>query len=156
MLNRNSPRVNRIPGVRVAVVLAAGVLLGACASPGEGKAVIRPARRSLPAGERTEYGVASWHGPSRFSRESRTASGRKWMNHEFIAAHKHFPLGSFVRVTNLRNGRQVTVQITDRGPYVRGRVIDLSPAAADRLEMRGGGVAQVRIEAVESGLASAD
>ncbi len=133
---------------RLAPLLATSValLLGACTT--DPKAVVPiPARASRVAG-RSEEGIASWHGPGRFSRQSRTASGRKWINSESIAAHKTWPLGTMVRVTNKRNGRNTTVQIIDRGPYVRGRVIDLSPRAAEDLGFKPHGIAYVRIEAM--------
>ncbi|MEM0897591.1 MAG: septal ring lytic transglycosylase RlpA family protein [Verrucomicrobiota bacterium] len=89
-----------------------------------------------------ERGIASWYGreggPS-------TSSGERYRPSALTAAHKTLPLGSKVRVTNLRNGRSVTVRINDRGPFVRGRVIDCSRAAADRLEFRSRGVTEVHI-----------
>lgn len=93
-----------------------------------------------------EYGEASWHGPFFLSSESRTASGKKWWNFKLIAAHKTLPLGSEVRVTNLENERQVKVKIIDRGPYIEGRIIDLSPRAARKLDMKEQGVARVKLE----------
>ena len=95
-----------------------------------------------------EYGVASWHGPNRNSRESRTASGKKWNNGDLIAAHKSLPLGTFVQVTHLKTNRVVIVQIVDRGPYVRGRIVDLSPRAAEASGITGSGVGKVKVEVV--------
>lgn len=90
-----------------------------------------------------ERGVASWYGreggPS-------TSSGERYRPSAMTAAHKTLPLGSKVRVTNLRNGRSVTVRINDRGPFVRGRVIDCSRAAADRLDFKSRGVTDVHIK----------
>jgi len=65
-----------------------------------------------------------------------------------IAAHKSLPFGTRVRVTNLDNGRSIVVTIVDRGPFVRGRVIDVSPLAADALGFRGRGVTKVRLEVI--------
>jgi rare lipoprotein A len=68
---------------------------------------------------------------------TKTASGRKLSNHALTAAHKSLPFGTKVRVTNRKNGRSVIVTITDRGPFVRGRVIDLTPAGARALGFNG-------------------
>ncbi len=73
-------------------------------------------------------GLASWYGPGFHSR--RTASGRRYDMHEMTAAHKTLPFGTLVRVTNARTGASTIVEITDRGPFLRHRVIDLSMAAA--------------------------
>ena len=66
-----------------------------------------------------------------------------------VAAHRSLAFGTQVRVTNVRNGKQVTVRINDRGPFVRGRIIDLSRAAAERIGMIDQGIARVRIETLE-------
>jgi rare lipoprotein A len=80
-----------------------------------------------------------------------TASGERFDNGKLTAAHRTLPFGTKVRVTNLENGRSVTVRVNDRGPFVKGRVIDLSYAAAQRLEMVRTGVARVRLEPVGGG-----
>lgn len=100
-----------------------------------------------------ERGQASWYGPGFHGR--RTASGARFDQNALTAAHRQLPLGSRVTVTNLENGRSVRVAINDRGPYVDGRVIDLSRAAAHRLGMIGDGVVRVRIEATPQELAAA-
>lgn len=103
----------------------------------------------------TQVGKASWYGPGFHGRQ--TASGDSFDQNALTAAHRRLPLGSTVTVTNLQNGRSVTVLINDRGPFVRGRVIDLSRAAARDLGMTKAGVARVRIERVdEPGDATAD
>jgi len=89
-------------------------------------------------------GRASWYGP-RFAGR-RTASGERFDPRKLTAAHKTLPLGTRVRVTNLHNGRSVLVRINDRGPYVGGRVIDLSQAAARQLGMLRRGVASVIVQ----------
>jgi len=91
-----------------------------------------------------ETGLASWYGLREQGRP--TASGAAFDMHRMTAAHPSLPLGTRVRVTNLENGRTVVVRITDRGPYVAGRVIDLSYAAARALGMLDRGVARVRLE----------
>jgi len=91
-------------------------------------------------------GQASWYGYRFHGR--RTASGEPFDATEYTAAHRSLPLGTKVRVTNLRNGRSVVVRINDRGPYVGGRIIDLSKAAARAIGMLGSGTAPVRMEIV--------
>jgi rare lipoprotein A len=76
----------------------------------------------------------------------RTASGQVFRQYQYTAAHRTWRFGTEVRVTNLRNGRNVVVTITDRGPYVRGRGLDLSVAAAQALGATGSGVVPVRLE----------
>ena len=93
-----------------------------------------------------EVGVASFYG-ARFHRLL-TASGERFNMYGMTAAHRTLPFGTRVRVTNLRNGRAVVVQINDRGPFVKGRVIDLSYAAARKLLMVQRGTEHVRIELI--------
>jgi rare lipoprotein A (peptidoglycan hydrolase) len=90
-----------------------------------------------------QTGVASWYGPG-FHGQS-TASGERYDQNALTAAHRTLPLGTRVKVTNLSNGKSVHVRINDRGPYVRGRVIDLSRGAARKLGMEKRGVGKVRI-----------
>jgi len=93
----------------------------------------------------TTTGVASWYGPG-FDGKT-TASGERFNQNHLTAAHRTLPFGSVVRVTNLHNGRSVEVRINDRGPFVRGRVIDLSKAAAREIGLveRGIGTVEVRV-----------
>ena len=79
----------------------------------------------------------------------RTANGETHDQNAMVAAHRSLAFGTQVRVTNVRNGKQVTVRINDRGPFVRGRIIDLSRAAAERIGMIDQGIARVRIETLE-------
>ncbi|BAY24335.1 rare lipoprotein A [Calothrix sp. NIES-2100] len=92
----------------------------------------------------TLNGMASWYGYD--GSGSRTASGKRFHPEGMTAAHRSLPFGTRVRVTNTRNGRSVVVSITDRGPYIRGRILDLSAGAARILGMMGSGVAPVKIE----------
>ena len=94
-----------------------------------------------------QRGVASWYG--REEDGGPTASGETFNRHEFTAASRHLPFNTVVRVTNERNGRTVDVRINDRGPYVGGRILDLSEAAADSLDMRDSGTAPVKIQLVQ-------
>ena len=94
-----------------------------------------------------QHGVASWYGPGFHGRK--TASGERFNQYELTAAHKKLPLGTKARVTNLNNGKTIEVEINDRGPYARGRILDLSKAAADRLGMKKAGTTRVRVEVNE-------
>jgi rare lipoprotein A len=91
-----------------------------------------------------QLGRVSWYGPGFHGR--RTANGEIFDTHDLTMAHRSLPLGTTVRVTNLENGRSVVVRVNDRGPYVRGRVADLSHAAAQRLGFVDDGVVKARIE----------
>ncbi|SAK88743.1 RlpA-like lipoprotein [Caballeronia arationis] len=91
-----------------------------------------------------QQGRASWYGRPFHGRK--TASGERYDMHALTAAHRTLPLASWVRVTNTANQKVVVVKINDRGPYARGRVIDLSYAAAAALGMRGAGTEKVKIE----------
>ena len=93
-----------------------------------------------------EEGIASWYGPGFHGR--RTASGERYNMYDFTAAHKILPMGTRVLVINLENGRRTVVRINDRGPFVKGRIIDLSYAAARALGMVEKGTAKVRIIAL--------
>lgn len=92
-----------------------------------------------------EVGEASWYGPGFHGRE--TASGETFDQRKMTAAHPSLPLGTEAEVTNLENKKKVEVEITDRGPYVKDRAIDLSKAAAKKLDMKEEGVSKVKIEA---------
>ena len=94
-----------------------------------------------------EEGLASWYGGKFQGR--RTASGEIFDTRQLTAAHRSLPFGTRVLVTNLENGRSVEVRINDRGPFVAGRVVDLSRAAATALGIIGPGLARVRVERVE-------
>ena len=91
-----------------------------------------------------EKGLASWY--SYPARTRRTASGEWFDAQELTAAHRTLPLPCMVEVTNLENGRSINVRVNDRGPFVQGRIIDLSRAAADRLGFSGRGTAEVRVK----------
>jgi rare lipoprotein A len=88
---------------------------------------------------------------SYYSQGQRTASGARFNPNGFTAAHRSLPFGTRVRVTNRSNGRSVIVTINDRGPFVRGRIIDLSRGAAQAISMTGAGVARVSLEVLGRG-----
>lgn len=100
-----------------------------------------------PQPGKPQIGVASWYGPGFHGR--RTSNGEVYDQHELTAAHPSLPLGTRVRVTNLDSGRSVDVRVNDRGPFAKGRAIDLSHAAASSIGMIGPGTAPVRIDVVE-------
>ena len=103
---------------------------------------------TAPTGRVTQTGVASWYGPGFHGRTS--ASGSVYDQHDLTAAHQTLPLGTRVMVTNLNNGKSAEVTINDRGPFAKGRILDLSYAAAQTLDMIGAGTAPVRLEVLDS------
>jgi peptidoglycan lytic transglycosylase len=109
------------------------------------------AEPTLPAGAKplaTETGLASWYGPPYHNR--RGSNGEVYNMHAMTAAHRTYPLGSIVRVTNVKTGHTALVRITDRGPFIPGRVLDLSLAAAQKLDVWKPGVAEVKVELMQS------
>jgi rare lipoprotein A len=96
-----------------------------------------------------QVGTASWYGE--YFEGKPTASGESYEMYDLTAAHPTLPLGSYVRVTNLRNGRAVVVKVNDRGPIVPGRIIDLSYGAARVLRFENRGLQRVRLDLVRSG-----
>lgn len=117
--------------------------LAACLPPPAAIEVRDPSRTARVA---SQVGIASWYGPGFHGLT--TASGTVYDQHDFTAAHPTLPMGSRVTVTNLENGRSIEVAINDRGPFVQGRIIDLSYAAANALDMVGQGTTPVRVELV--------
>jgi rare lipoprotein A len=99
---------------------------------------------STKAGKLPQTGQASWYGPKFHGKT--TASGETYDQNGLTAAHVSLPLGSKVKVTNLSNGKSVEVEITDRGPFAKNRIIDLSHAAAKALDMKDSGTTEVRLE----------
>ncbi len=109
------------------------------------------AEPTLPADAKpisTETGLASWYGPPYHNR--RGSNGEVYNMHAMTAAHRTYPLGSIVRVTNVKTGSTALVRITDRGPFIPGRVVDLSLAAAQKLDVWKPGVATVKVELMQS------
>lgn len=107
--------------------------------------------RYLPAvdGDYDETGVASWYGPGFHTKT--TANGETYDQNDLTAAHKTLPMPSYVRVTNLENGRAIVLRVNDRGPYAHGRVIDVSKRAAQLLGFEKQGTAKVRVRIVDQG-----
>jgi rare lipoprotein A len=121
--------------------LGLGMLLGGCSWVPKGAS-------HLDVGIE-DRGVASWYGKSFHGKQ--TANGELFDMEALTAAHRTLPLGSVVRVVNLANGKHLHVRITDRGPYVNSRILDLSRGAAARLGMMEGGLSVVRIQVVAGG-----
>ena len=130
----------RIIAVAVALVLCPG-LLEARVSRGSA-----PLRTRTVESRTVQYGLASWYGPG--CRWHRTASGTLYDDRQLTAAHRSLPLGTTVKVTNLKNGRSVVVKVNDRGPWVRTRLIDVSRAAAVRLGFRHRGLTRVKLTVI--------
>jgi rare lipoprotein A len=161
------------------IFLAIAMLLSSCGGPKHARATVPPTPASTEAGPQpaarlpntnlarpspeendadpsiaasqplaTETGLASWYGPPYHNR--RGSNGEIYNMHAMTAAHRTFPLGSIVRVTNVKTGASAQVRITDRGPFIPGRVIDLSLAAAQKLDIYKPGVAQVKVELLQS------
>ncbi|MBL7993399.1 MAG: septal ring lytic transglycosylase RlpA family protein [Candidatus Kapabacteria bacterium] len=94
-----------------------------------------------------QHGVASWYGPRFHGR--RTANGEIYDMHDFTAAHLTLPLGTVIRVTNTENNKTTLVRVNDRGPYIEGRILDLSYSAAKAIGILGNGTGDVKVEVVE-------
>ncbi|MCC6857483.1 MAG: septal ring lytic transglycosylase RlpA family protein [Bryobacterales bacterium] len=124
----------------LAVAACCALLTAAC---GRRKRVSVPAPAAIGS---VESGIASWYGNPYHGRAA--ANGEIYDMEAMTAAHRTLPFGTWVRVLNLTNNRTVEVRITDRGPFVDGRVIDLSRAAARAIEMIGPGTAPVRLEII--------
>src|SRR5229473_4161115 len=105
-------------------------------------------RRKPTRAKPYQVGTASWYG-SDFHGKA-TASGEPYDMYDFTAAHPTLPIGSWVRVTNLRNGRAVVLRINDRGPVVPGRIIDLSYNTARVLQFKAQGLQRVRLDLVQA------
>ena len=109
-------------------------------------AMVKPDVTAKPETKPVATGKASWYGPGFHGKK--TASGEIFDDAKLTAAHKTLPMGSKAKITNLRNGKSVKVEINDRGPYVADRVIDLSQAAAHAIGMIDRGVVPVRVDLI--------
>jgi rare lipoprotein A len=142
-------------GLMIALLV---VGLGAAQGPNSSEASSAP-HRAVPAkpeirNQTAKYqpyqiGTASWYGD--YFDGKPTASGEDYDMYDMTAAHPTLPLGSYVKVTNLRNGRAVVVKVNDRGPIVQGRIIDLSYGAAQVLKFEDHGLQKVRLDVVKRG-----
>jgi rare lipoprotein A len=141
-------------GLMIAVLV---IGLGAAQGPNNSEASsapdksaqIKPEIQKQAKSQPYQVGTASWYGED-FEGKT-TASGEDYDMYEMTAAHPTLPLGSYVRVTNLHNGRAVVVKVNDRGPIVEGRIIDLSYGAAQALQFQHRGLQRVRLDVVRKG-----
>lgn len=108
----------------------------------------KPVARHQAKTKPYQIGTASWYGENFEGKP--TASGEPYNMYDMTAAHLTLPIGSYVKVTNLRNGKAVVVRVNDRGPIVPGRIIDLSYGAAQALQIRHRGLQRVRLDLVPS------
>ncbi len=147
----------RIANSLAVAVCVASLGAGAAGGPNSseaGKAQIKrkpdSVRHTKPkrAARPYQVGTASWYGE--YFQGKETASGEPYNMHDLTAAHPTLPLGTFVKVTNLRNGRSVVLRINDRGPVVDGRIIDVSYNAARVLGFKARGLQRVRLDLVPS------
>jgi rare lipoprotein A len=135
----------RSPFAGIAPLLILSILFSAACS-------VSPSRARFPAqleGRAIQTGIASWYGPGFHGQL--TASGVIYNQNDLTAAHQTLPLGTRVMVTNLNNGHSIEVLINDRGPFAKGRIIDLSHAAAQAIGMIAPGTASVRVEVIANG-----
>jgi rare lipoprotein A len=120
-----------------------------CAARGTRSSYVSAQHHDVQSDGKASYYADRYHGRT-------TANGETFDVDALTAAHKSLAFGTVVRVTNLKNGKSVTVRINDRGPYVAGRVIDLSPAAARKIDMLRDGVVPVKLHVLRGGTARAD
>jgi rare lipoprotein A len=149
---------------RIAHGLAIGLMivgLGAAQGPNiseakpapVGSVQVQAAARKQVKTKPFQVGTASWYGATFDGKP--TASGEPYDMYDMTAAHLTLPMGSYVKVTNLRNGKSVVVRVNDRGPVVPGRIIDVSYGAAQALEFKSRGLQRVRLDLVEPSQAAA-
>jgi len=145
---------------RIAHGLMIGLMivgLGATQVPNNSEASSAPSRaqikpevpKQIAKNKPYQVGTASWYGEDFEGKP--TASGEDYEMYDMTAAHPTLPLGTYVRVTNLHNGRAVVVKVNDRGPIVEGRIIDLSYGAAQALQFEHRGLQKVRLDLVKAG-----
>ena len=136
--------------IPIVSVVGAGLLLSGCAQyaqesradlrqPAESAASTQPQKAAHTRS--ASFGVASY-----YSYGGRTANGERYNPRQLTAAHRTLPFGTKLLVTNLANGHSVRVRVNDRGPFIRGRIVDVSYAAAQQLDMLGSGVEKVKVE----------
>ncbi|MBI4913497.1 MAG: septal ring lytic transglycosylase RlpA family protein [Acidobacteria bacterium] len=134
-------------------ILACILLMAACARPRSGP---RGLRSGSPGGAYEEVGEASWYGGAGDGFAGRpTASGEIFDPSKLTCAHRTLPLGTYLEVENLANGRRAVLRVNDRGPFAHGRILDASRAGAQELGFLGAGIARVRIRSVDAGGAPA-
>lgn len=142
--------LKNVATVASVLLLTAGLAVasdpGTTASRGT-KTKAQAAKTRPGSAKKTQVGQASWYGKAFHGRP--TASGEEYDMFQLTAAHRSLPLGTYVKVTNLRNGKWAVLKVNDRGPYVGNRILDVSYGAAQVLNFRGRGVEKVSIEVIE-------
>jgi rare lipoprotein A (peptidoglycan hydrolase) len=142
--------VSKTPGRGCAAPLAVSLLLISVGPAVPSRHAVRHRAHARRIHHRGVYhGLASWYG--RRWQGRRTAFGERFNRHAATLASRGLPYNTLVRVTNLHNGRSALGRVNDRGPYVRGRIVDLSEALARRVGMRERGIARVRVEVLRAG-----
>ena len=145
------------------LTLLLGVGLASASDPTTAKRSQASAKKPTQHTEKTakksnkkpaQVGAASWYGKGFQGRP--TASGELYDMYQYTAASKSLPLGTWVKVTNLRNGKWLIVKVNDRGPYVGNRIMDVSYSAAKMLDFKAQGLAKVKLEVVEPELVASD
>jgi rare lipoprotein A len=136
-----SPSCRVLNAFRLTAVTLIAAALGACA---QSSVIANKSELRAPIAAGGSYSLASF-----YSHGGRTASGERFDPHDLTAAHRTLPFGTRIRVTNLGTGQSVTVRVNDRGPFVRGRAIDVSSSAAKMLGMTSQGVAKVKLDVVQ-------
>jgi rare lipoprotein A len=131
----------------VALAIAGALMLPSCATQATASHRNTPEQTEWKVST-VQHGKASWYG-IRCNGGTRTASGERLSNGAATAAHKTLPMGTSVRVTNLTNGKSEVVRINDRGPYTKGRVIDVTEGVAQRLGFYSRGIASVKVEVLK-------
>jgi rare lipoprotein A (peptidoglycan hydrolase) len=144
--SRTMPIRKWLSGMSQLTLLGALVFSGCTSehSDGQGKQAQQEKENAADKPVHKEVGEASWYGPGFQGQE--TANGETFDQKDMTAAHPSLPMGTKAQVTNLENGKKVEVRINDRGPFTENRVIDLSGAAANKLDMKKDGTSQVKIE----------
>jgi rare lipoprotein A len=129
------------------VTLLLTALLSSCTTTSRATAQSSSAQEQWKVNT-VQHGKASWYS-IKTNYGTKTASGERLHNHASTAAHKTLPMGTMVRVTNMANGKSEVVRINDRGPYIRGRIIDVTVGCAERLGFYSRGVVPVKVEVLD-------
>ncbi|MCP5536366.1 MAG: septal ring lytic transglycosylase RlpA family protein [Akkermansiaceae bacterium] len=145
--------MKKLPSIFLAAALVSGATFANDSKPTEADTpeANQPVETQTPDGltvARTLHGEASWY-EIKCNGGTHTASGIPLRDHAMTAAHKTLPMGTLVRVTNLRNAKSVILKITDRGPYIKGRIIDVTKGAAKKLEFVHKGIVKCKVEVLE-------
>ncbi len=143
-------RVLNQTALAVGLAIALGVAPGNSQTPDSNEGIPGQTQETIkpPHTKKIQVGRASWYG--RIFQDKKTASGEPYDMNDLTAAHRTLPLGSWVKVTNLKNDRSVMVRINDRGPIMKSRIIDLSYGAAKMLGMGSSGISSVRLDIIET------